>query len=215
MKRVNVVRHTLLFRVMHCLIVIEGLIQGITGLSLSKSLNIDLIGYGLARDIHVVTGLLFTATAIFFLYYFVASGEYNWYGLRRIGMGFDHFFAETKAWFLREHIDEPIRYDEKSGRHIEKVIPTEVLVWWVWFILGIAIVFSGLGLIFPEQLAYINAFWGYIFPEGFGGAAIATRIGHSIIAMMILFTAIFHGYAAWAYKMLRSIVFGDRDDPVS
>ncbi len=213
--KVKVVRHTLLFRVVHWLIVIEGALLGITGLNLSSSLGLEFLEYGLARSIHLVAGFAFIATAVFFLYYFVASGEYKWYGLRRIPMAFDFFFAEVKAWLLGKHIPEPIKFDPQKGDYEEKVVPTEVLAWWGWFILGVAIILSGLALVFPEQFALVNRFWAAIFVDDFGGrATVATRMAHFLIAALIFVVFVIHAYAGWVFGMLRSIVFGDRDEPV-
>ncbi len=213
--RLRVRRHTLLFRVVHWLIVLEGILLGVTGISLSSSLGLEFMEYGLARDIHLVSGFAFIATAIFFLYYFVASGEYRWYGLRRIPMAFDFFFAEVKAWFLGKHVPEPIKYNPLKGDYEEKVVPTEVLAWWGWFVLGVGITLTGLALVFPEQFALVNRFWSAVFVDDFGGRlTVATRMAHFLIASLILVVLIIHAYAGWVFRMLRSIVFGDRDEPV-
>ncbi len=212
--RVRVQRHSLLFRVVHWLIVLEGLVLGLTGVSLSSSLNLELISYDAARSLHLVAGFSFIATAIFFLYYFVASGEYRWYGLRRIPRAFDYLFAEVKAWFLNRRIEEPIRYDPARG-YEEKVVPTEVLAWWGWFVLGVAIVVSGLALVWPEQLVLVNRFWASLFADDFGGRLTsATRMAHFLAAALILVVLIIHAYAGYVFGMLRSIVFGDREEPV-
>ncbi len=214
--RLRVKRHDLLFRITHWLIVVEGVLLGLTGLSLSSSLGIEILEYGLARDIHLVSGFAFIATAIFFLYYFVASGEYRWYGLRRIPMAMDFLFAEVKAWFLGRHLPEPIRYDPLRGDYDEKVVPTEVLAWWGWFALGVGIALTGLALVFPGQFVLVNRFLGALFTDDFGGRlAVATRMAHFLIASLILVVLIVHAYAGWAFRMLRSIVFGDRDEPVT
>lgn len=215
-KRVRVLRRSMICRILLWLFTTEGLILGITGISLSESLDLNFIHRGVARDLHIVTGFALTATAVFLVYYFVASGEYKWYGIRRIPMAIDYFFAEAKAWFKGEHLPEPIRYNPEKGEYEEKIVPTEVLVWWAWIVLGLAIILSGLGLLFPEQFAYFNRFWAWLIQDDIGGRiTVATRIAHFISAALILFLFILHVYASWVFKMLNSVVNGYRDEPVA
>ncbi len=222
--RVRVRRHSLLFRIVHWLMVAEGAILGVTGISLSEALNMEIISRGTARQLHEVTGLAFAATALFFIYLFVMDGEYRWYGLRRIPAGFDFFFAEVRAWFTGRHVSEPIRYDEDRGDYVEKVVPTEVLAWWLWFLLGAGIIVTGLALMFPEPLAQVHRLCAAVIPDNLqvqGAAAlvigtreaVATRAAHFLLAAAVLVVLIVHAYAGWVYGMLRSIVFGYRDEP--
>lgn len=96
-KRVTVVRHSKLFIALHWLIVVEMLLLLLTGFSVSEGFKPGPIPRGTARALHLVVGLAWLATITFFVYYFVVSGEYRWFGLSRIGYGFDFLVEETGA----------------------------------------------------------------------------------------------------------------------
>ncbi len=226
MRRVRVERHPLLFRVVHWLMFVEGLILGITGISLSEGLGLMIIERGLARSIHIVVGFAFIGTAIFFLYYFIASGEYRWFGLSRLPRAVGFLFAEIGAWFSGRHLSEPIRFNPSKGDYEEKVVPTEVLAWWGWFVVGLFIILTGLGLVFPEQMAWFNDIMEALLNiegdvptalpavDGLSAAA-ASRQLHLVFAGLSFLLMVIHAYAAYVYGMVRSIIFGYRDEPAA
>ena len=215
MKRIRVERHTTLFRILHWLIFAEGLLLGLTGAQLSGIGGLQVFPEA-TRALHVVTGLAFTATAIFFFYYFVVSGDYRWYGLRRIPYSLRFMVAEARAWFgIGPHIEEPIRYDPKRREYVEKIVPTEAMVWWIYFALGVLIIITGAALAFPDKLAIVYDIAGYLSPLLGGGPYAVLRAIHRLVALLIFGVVILHAYAAWVFGMLRAITLGHRDEPVA
>ncbi len=215
-KRVRVKRHTALFRALHWLIFIEGLILGLTGIQLGGFWGIRVLPNGTVRAVHVVTGLAWLSTSLFFVYYFVISGDYSWYGLRRIPYSLKFMIAEAKAWFgIGPHIEEPIRYDPKKGEYVERIVPTEAMVWWIYFALGLLIAITGLALAFPEKLSFVYQIASFLASIFGGGPYAVIRALHQLTALLILGVVILHAYAAWVFKMLHAITFGYRDEPLA
>jgi len=213
-ERVRVLRHELTFRVLHWVIAVLGIILGITGVSISEYLDLPIIDMGLARNIHIVVGLFFVAFSWLFLYIFIASGEYNWVSLKRLGYGFEYLMHEIKLFFKGEHIEEPIKYDIGKRRYIEKVIPTEILSWWGWFITGLILISTGLALIYPDELMFINRFWSFLIPDLGGEPTVATRLVHLFAAGFSLAIFIVHVYSSWVYGLIGSIIHGYRMEKV-
>lgn len=233
-----------MFRALHWLIFTEGVTLGLTGMQLGGIWGVRVLPGGSAWAVHVVTGLAWVFTASFFVYYFVVSGDYKWYSLRRMLYSLRFFVAEAEAWLgigrilwigpdvksigellrkregrgavsLQPHVGEPIRYDVKKGEYVEKIVPTEVVVWWTYVALGLTIGFTGLAMAFPGQFAFVYQISGALAAIFGGGPYAATRAIHRLAMFLILAVAILHAYAAWVFKMLRSITFGDRDEPVA
>ena len=209
-EKIKVERHSLTFRILHWIIVIEGIILGLTGISLSEYLDMNFINLGMARSIHIVTGLAFTASAWLFLYYFIVSGEYKWFGLRRIPYGIDYLFQEIRSFFTGAEIEDPIEYDVDRNMYREKVIPTEILAWWIWFITGVIIISSGLSLIYPDELMFIHKFWGFVIPDIGGEPMMSTRMIHLLSSGFALAVLIIHVYSSWIFGMVKSIIYGYR-----
>ncbi len=213
-KRVTIKRHLLGTRVLHWAIVIEGIILGLTGMQLGGIWGVRVFPGGGVWAIHVVTGLAWIFTALFLVYYLVATGEYKWYDCRRLPYACRYLYQEIKAWFgLGEHVHEPIKYDKEKGEYVEKLVPTEIIVWWLFVVLGVIIMFSGLGMAFPEQfLPLLQLFDSLKYVFG-GGAYSIARSMHLITMFIILGIFILHLYAVFLYKMVRGIIFGDREEP--
>ncbi|HID62850.1 MAG TPA: cytochrome b/b6 domain-containing protein [Anaerolineae bacterium] len=201
-KSLKVVRHSKPFIALHWLIFSEGLLLLLTGFSMSEGFNPIPIPLDIARPIHIVVAFAFLATSVFFLYYFVVSGEYKWFGLSRIGYAQDFFIEEIRAFLKGEKGETPVRYDPQSGDYVEKVVPTEVLAWWGWFLLGMGITLSGLGLLFPKTFGVTR------------DVAVSLRAAHFLIAVLIIVLALIHAYAAMVFGMWKSIFVGTREEPV-
>ncbi len=213
-KRIPVERHDRTFRILHWLIVGEMVVLFITGLAVSETLDIvPLLSRGLARAIHLVVAFAWLGTITFFLYYFIYSGEYRWFGLRRLGEAIDTLVEEIRAFLRGEHLPEPIRYDPRKGEYVEKIYPTEVLAWWTWALLWTIMALTGLGLVFPDTFGFVNRFWHAIVTSA-TRAPVASRTVHLVVALVMVVMVLVHGYLVIATGVWRGIVYGKREEPV-
>lgn len=215
MKRVRVLRHHTGFRLLHWVIFIEGVLLTLTGMQLGGIFGLRILAETL-RAIHVIIGLALIVTLAVFVYYLIITKDYKWYGLRRIPYSLRYLIAETKAWFgIGPHVSEPIRFTLRSSGYEEKVIPTVIVVWWVYVILGLLLSITGLAMAFPEQFSFIYQLAntiGYAI-TGVGGYAFIRAI-HRLSMFLLVGVVLMHMYSAWVFKLLRSIVLGDREEPV-
>ena len=124
---ITVKRHTLLYRFLHWFIALQVLILVVTGLGVSEYIPLTVLGRDIARNIHIIVALLWTGTITFFVYYFVMSGEYKWFGLSKVGQAVDFFVHELECFIKGKRVKSPINYDSSRRKYDEKVIPTEVL----------------------------------------------------------------------------------------
>jgi len=216
MRRITVKRHDIGTRILHWLIVIEGILLGLTGLQMGGIWGIRLFPGGGTWALHVVTGLAWIFTSLYLLYYLIATGEYKWYGLRRLPYGCRYLYNEIKAWFgMGGHVHEPIRFDNDREDYIEKLVPTEIIVWWIFVFLGIIIMLTGLAMAFPQQFQPILQFFD-IFKVilGGGGYSIARSL-HTLSMFIILGIFLLHVYAVFLYRMVKGIILGTREEPVA
>lgn len=212
MERVKVERHSATMRLLHWIIVIEGVILGLTGLQMGGVWSIKVFPEGL-WSIHVVTGLAWIATCIFLIYYLVVTGEYRWYGLSRIINGFRFLYSELGAWISGTSLEEPVRYDKSRGRYIEKVVPSEVLGWWLMVLFGLILMTTGLGMAFKDRFAFFIDFYS-VFKWVFGGDGYSiSRSLHLFSTLFILGIVVIHVYAVYVYRLIRGIIFGYREEP--
>jgi len=212
MERVKVERHSATMRLLHWLIVIEGVILGLTGLQMGGVWGIKIFPEGL-WSIHVVTGLAWIATSIFLIYYLVVTGEYRWYSVGRIIYGLRFIYSELGAWFSGAHVEEPIRYDKSRGEYVEKVVPSEVIAWWLMVFFGVILMTTGLGMAFKDNFSFFIDFYS-MFKAVFGGDGYSiSRALHLLSTLFVLGIIIIHAYAVYVYRMIRGIVFGDREEP--
>lgn len=212
--RIPVERHDRTFRILHWLIVTEMAVLLVTGLAVSETLDIiPLLSRGLARAIHLVVGFAWLGTITFFLYYFIYSGEYRWFGLRRIGEAIDTLVEEIRAFLRGEHLPEPIRYDPRTGEYVEKIYPTEVLAWWMWALIWTVMATTGLGLVFPETFGFFNRFWHAIVGDA-TRAPVASRTVHLVFAVVMVAVVLVHSYLVIVTGIWKGIVYGKREEPV-
>lgn len=213
-KTITVKRHGFLYRILHWLIVMEILLLLVSGLSVSEYIHFAFLSIGASRNLHIVTGLAWIGTIIFFLYYFMMSGEYKWFGISKVGYAFDFYVHEVKSFIEGKKVKSPISYGTGKKEYVEKVMPTEVLAWWGWFGLWTVMVLTGLAILFPENFNFINRLCHAIFPA-FGRATSATRFIHIAVSMIIVIYVFIHAYASWTFGMVGSIFFGTNEEPVA
>ncbi|MCP4115013.1 MAG: cytochrome b/b6 domain-containing protein [Desulfobacteraceae bacterium] len=209
----TVKRHSFLYRCLHWLIVTEMLLLLLSGLNLSEYLDFDFISRGASRNLHIVAGLAWISTTTFFLYYFIMSGEYKWFGLSKIGHAFDFFVHEAKNCIEGNKVKSPVAYGIKKKQYVEKVVPTAILAWWGWFGLWTVMAFTGLAILFPGNFNTINSLCHGILPS-FGKAAAATRLIHMSASMAIVIYMFIHAYATWTFGLTGSMISGTREEPV-
>jgi formate dehydrogenase subunit gamma len=213
LKRVKVIRHHIGFRLLHWAIFIEGILLTLTGMQLGGIFGIRILAET-ARAIHVVLGLALIVTLAIFVYYLFITKDYKWYSISRIPYSVKYLIAEAKAWFgIGPHVAEPIRFNLKNRGYEEKVIPTVVIVWWTYVILGLVLSVTGLAMAFPDQFSFIFKLAdmiGYTF-TGVGGYSFIRAI-HRLSMFLLVGVVILHMYSAWVFKLLRSITLGDRDE---
>lgn len=211
---ISVKRHSLTYRILHWAIVAEVLMLVISGMAVSEYLKLPILSRGVARSLHIVISMAWTGTITFFLYYFVVSGEYKWFGLSRIGKGFDFFMHEIKCIAEGKKLESPVRYNIEKNKYEEKIVLTEVLAWWGWLTLWMIMVLTGLGLIFPADFSIVNRFSQAIF-SGFDNPAAATRFLHISVSMIMVVYAVIHAYASYIFGMVGSMLTGIKQEPIA
>lgn len=215
MKRARTLRHHVGFRVLHWIIFVEGVLLTLTGMQIGGIFGIHFLAENISA-FHITLGLLLIVTLAALVYYLVVSGDYGWYGLRRIPLSLSFLMDEARAWFgLGPHVEEPIRFDPKKQRYVEKLIPSVVVVWWVYVVLGLSISITGMAMTFPEQFSFIYQLadlMGYAV-TGAGGYALVRAI-HRILMFALVMVVMMHTYAAVIFRMLHAITSGYNDEPI-
>jgi formate dehydrogenase subunit gamma len=165
---------------------------------------------------HVAAGILFIAASILVGYEMITSGSYSWLGIGRILYSGRFIADETRSWFgLWPPMKETILYDPAKKVYKEKMVPSAILVWWSFVILGWILVPTGLALAFPIQFSFIYALIDPIgiALTGVGGYAFMVAI-HRLAMEFLVILVFMHIYATFVYKLVQSIILGYRHEPV-
>jgi formate dehydrogenase subunit gamma len=213
MKRVKVLRHDLFLRVLHWLIFIEGVVLTLSGLQLGGILGVTIFPTN-NMSYHVMVGVAFVATATLFIYDMAVTGNYGWFGLSRIPYSFRFIFAETKGWFgAGPKPEEPIVYDTRKKRYVEKIVPSVILVFWIYVVLGIVLTLTGLALAFPAQFSFV-----YLLSDPIGSAltgvtGLAFLLAlHRFTTFLLVALVAMHIYASFIFHLASSMVYGRRNE---
>jgi F420-nonreducing hydrogenase I cytochrome b subunit len=214
--RVKVQRHSLFFRSLHWAIFLMGIFQVLTGMQRGGMLGITVFPSN-TFSYHVAVGLLFIAASILVAYEMLSSGSYSWVGIRRILFSFRYIAHETRAWFgLWPPMKETISYDPVKKTYKEKLIPSAIVVWWAFVILGWILVITGLELAFPAQFSFI-----YVLTDpigfaltGVGGYAFVVSI-HRLATVFLVILVFMHIYTTFLYKLVNSMILGYRQEPTA
>jgi cytochrome b subunit of formate dehydrogenase len=206
-------RHSLLYRILHWLIVLEVLLLLLTGLAVSEYIPLTWISRGVGRSLHILLGLTWTGLITFFVYYFMMSGEFKWFGVSKIAPAIDFFVHEVKSFISGKKVKSPVGYNRDEKKYVQKIVPTEVLAWWGWFSLWAIMVLTGLAMLFPENFGFINRLCFAILPA-FSKATAATRFIHLFASMGIVIYMMIHAYASWTFGMVGSMISGNNEEPV-
>jgi F420-nonreducing hydrogenase I cytochrome b subunit len=215
-KTARVQRHTLFFRVLHWAIFLEGAFMVLTGMQRGGMLGIVVFPSN-TFSYHVGVGILFIASSILVGYEMIVSGAYGWVAVRRIPLSFRYIANETRAWFgLWPPMKESISYDAETKRYREKLIPSAIVVWWAFVLLGWVLVPTGLALAFPTQFAFIYSIVdpiGIAF-TGVGGYAFMVAV-HRLATVFLILLVFMHIYTTFIYRLVQSIILGYRREPVA
>jgi formate dehydrogenase subunit gamma len=215
-ERTSVVRHDLLFRVAHWCIFIEGGLLVITGFQLGGILGGALLPLSNVTA-HVLIGIAFMATAAIYAVGFLTGGDYHWVGLRRIPYSFRFIIKETKGWFgLAPAPGNPIAYDTVSGEYTEKLVPSVIVVFWSFAILGVVLALTGLSLAFPQQFGFVFTVTDLIGGALTGVTGMAFMLTlHRLVTFVLVALVMAHVYASFVFKLVTSMITGRQNERVA
>jgi len=213
--RTRVLRHDLLFRVAHWCIFIEGGLLVITGFQLGGILGGSLFPLSNVT-VHVLIGIAFMATAAIYAIGILTGGDYHWVGLRRIPYSFRFIMKETKGWFgFAPKPANPIAFDTASGEYAEKLVPSVIVVFWSFAILGVVLALTGLALAFPQQLGFIYALTDLIGGPLTGVTGMAFMLTlHRLVTFALVALVMMHVYASFIFGLVSSMITGKRNERV-
>ncbi|MFO7968039.1 MAG: cytochrome b/b6 domain-containing protein [Archaeoglobaceae archaeon] len=207
--RVKVKRHPLVVRIVHWGIAISGIILGLSGLGLGGYYGIRIVSEQIF-GLHLWSGLIFGALWIFFTYYMLAY-EWKWISLGRIPYSIRFLLSETRAWFGGEHVEDPRGWSIRSKEYIEKIIPTQVMVWWIYLILTILMGFTGLSMYYRfDSVVSFAASFGPLF--GINDGYFILRAAHTLGMYLFAIVLIMHVYAVAIFRVLTSMITGSREE---
>ena len=210
LERVKVERHSKFVRSCHWGIVITCLFLILTGLQLA-------FGYQIIDDaeaLHVRLGMVFLGLWGLFAY-FAMTEEWKWISPGRIPYSIKFVMEEAVAWIKGGHVEDPRAYDPRRKEYVEKVIPSQVLVWWTYVALTLGISLTGLALYDPETFKPLVNLAGepaaILGTTGLG----LLRALHRFIMFLYVSIAVLHAYAATIFDTLYSMVYGIRREKVA
>ncbi len=210
---VEVVRHSLFYRVCHWSIVITGVILALTGMQMGGLYGIRVLN-GQVLATHITVSFIFGALWFLMLYYIIAR-EWKWFSLARIPYSLKFLGSEIKAWFGGPHVEDPRGYDPEKKEYVEKIIPTEVMVWWIYFLLALFMGITGLSMYYKDFFAPVINFADSIAPAFGAESGLALlralhRLGMYLFAMVVMM----HVYAVFIFGVVTSMITGKRKEKV-
>lgn len=207
--RVEVERHSKFVRSCHWGIVITCLFLVLTGIQLA-------FGYQIIDDaeaLHVRLGIIFLGLWGLFAY-FAMTEEWKWITPRRIPYSIKFVIEEAVAWVKGGHVKDPRAYDPKRKEYVEKVIPSQVLVWWTYVALTLGIGLTGLALYSPETFKpVVNLADSFAAVLGTNGITLLRTL-HRFTMFLYIAVALLHAYAATIFDTLYSMIYGTRREKV-
>lgn len=213
--RTSVLRHDLLFRIAHWCIFVEGGLLVITGFQLGGILGGSLFPISNVTA-HVLIGIAFIATAIIYAIGILTGGDYHWVGLRRIPYSFRFIIKETRGWFgMAPKPANPIAYDTGSGEYSEKLVPSVIVVFWSFALLGVVLALTGLALAFPQQLGFVYTLADLIGGPLTGVTGMAFMLTlHRLVTFALVALVMMHVYASFIFGLVSSMITGKRNERV-
>ena len=215
-ERTKIVRHNLVFRLAHWSIFIEGVILVLSGFQLGGILGGALLPLSNVT-FHVLVGIAFIGTAAIYAVGIVSGGDYRWVGLRRIPYSFRYILSETKGWFgFGRKPPNPVAYDTQRNEYAEKLVPSVIVVFWAFILLGIVLGLTGLALAFKQQFAFV-----YVVTDFVGGALTGVTgvafmlVLHRLATYLLILLVMMHIYASFIFKLVTSMITGKRNERVA
>lgn len=216
-RTVTVQRHTLLTRILHWTILTEGVLLAMSGMQLGGILPIAIFP-GNVLAFHIIVGIVFLGTANVFIYDVIITEYYKWIGLFwyrfwRIPYSIKYIFSEAKAWFgLAPEPADPRLYDTKKKDYVEKLIPSVVMVFWMFVILGSVLAFTGLALAFPSTFSFVYAVLNPIGSVVVGVTGLPLMLAiHRLATYLLVSLVLMHVYAVFLFKLVRSMINGKEE----
>lgn len=215
-KWIEVLRHDLLFRLAHWAIFVEGVLLVISGFQLGGVLGGALLPLSNVT-FHVLIGLAFIGTAAIYAVGIASGGDYRWVGLRRIPYSFKYILSETKGWFgFSLKPPNPLAYDSERGDYAEKLVPSVIVVFWAFVLLGAVLGLTGLALVFREQFAFVYAITDFVGNALTGVTGVAFMlVFHRLMTYLLIFLVIIHIYASFIFKLVTSMITGRRNERIA
>ena len=215
-ERTEVLRHDLLFRAAHWSIFVEGGLLVLTGFQLGGILGGTFLPLSTAT-FHVLIGIAFMATAAIYGVGIVTGGDYRWVSLRRIPYSLRFIIMETRGWFgFAPKPANPIAYDAETQEYAEKLVPSVIVVFWSFLILGVVLSLTGLALTFPQSFWFVFAVTdliGSVFTGVTGMAFMLTF--HRLVTFILVALVMMHIYASFIFKLVGSMITGKRNERVA
>ncbi len=215
-QKTNVVRHDLLFRVAHWSIFVEGALLVVTGFELGGILGGALLPISTVT-FHVLLGFAFIGTGGIYALGIVTGGDYRWVSLRRIPYSIRFILMETRGWFgLSPKPLNPVAYDVEKREYTEKLVPSVIVVFWAFALLGVVFALTGLALAFPQQFAFVYAVTDFIGGTLTGVTGMAFMLTfHRLVTYLLIVLVMMHIYASFVFKLVGSMISGRRDEKLS
>jgi len=167
-------------------------------------------------SIHVMLGIAVIATVTLFMYDIAAMGLLFWWGPKKVPYSNRFVLTEFKAWFkLGPKPKDPILYDPKKKDYVEKIIPSVVVSFWTFTVLGTFLMVTGLMLAFSAQFYFFYYVFNPVgqYLTGVSGVPFVLAI-HRLAAELLVVLVAIHIYAVFVFKLVKSMITGKRAEPI-
>lgn len=209
---IKVERHSKFVRSCHWGIVVTGIVTGLTGLQLANMFGVNI--FDDAYALHIRMGFIFAGLWGLFIY-FSLTEEWKWLKPSRIPYSIRFVMEEAIAWIKGGHVEDPRAYDPRRREYVEKIIPSQVLVWWTYLLLTAIIGFTGLAMFAPDTFKPVIDISAAIAPLfGTENEYAFIRAVHRFTMFLYATVMITHAYAATIFGTLSSMINGFRRERV-
>jgi len=215
-EKIEVYRQPLFYRVCHWGIVSTFMVMGFLGWRIGSLYGVTFPNdLNLALDIHLYLGFIFSTFWIA-LFAFVILHEWEWFSPTRFPYATKFFIQEVLAWtHLGPHIEDPRGYDPEKKEYVEKLVPTEVTVLWMYLGLAALMAVTGFTLYYPSLLSPIIGIADAIAPLlGVSDGDTLLSMIHRIGMYLFLMVMLMHVYAVIIFDVVISMITGKNKERV-